>query len=73
MTVLITASNKSIGFAIAELFAKTDYKSTIILTSRNLENGERALATLKNKYPNTDFDLHQLDITFQSSRKTLIL
>ena len=45
----------------------------IILTSRNLENGERALAILKNKYPNTDFDLHQLDITFQSSRKTLIL
>jgi len=72
MVVLITGSNKGIGLAIAELFARSGYNSDIIITSRNLENGNKTLKTLQEKYPNSKFALHQLDINDQQSRSEII-
>lgn len=72
MVVLITGSNKGIGLSIAELFAKSDYNSDIIITSRNFENGNKTMKTLQEKFPNSKFALHQLDITDQKSRSEII-
>jgi len=40
MTILITGANKGIGFQNARIFAKNNYSKDIIITSRNLENGQ---------------------------------
>jgi len=72
MTVLITGSNKGIGFEIARLFGKNSYASTVIITSRDIANGEKALASLKSEFPNTKYDLHQLDLVSESSRAALV-
>jgi len=71
MTVLITGSNKGIGFQIARLFAKNAYRGTIILTSRDTENGEKAIAALRDEFGNSKFDLHQLDLISEDSRKEM--
>ena len=71
MTVLITGSNKGIGFEIARLFGKNNYASTVIITSRDISNGEKALASLKSEFPSTKYDLHQLDLVSESSRAAL--
>jgi len=72
MVVLITGSNKGIGLSIAELFAKSGYNSDIIITSRNVENGNKTLKTLQEKFPDSEFALHQLDITDKKSRSEII-
>jgi len=72
MVVLITGSNKGIGLSIAELFAKSNYNSDIIITSRSVANGENTLKTLQETYPESKFVLHQLDITDEKSRSDII-
>ena len=72
MVVLITGSNKGIGLAIAELFAKSGYPSEIIITSRNIQVGEKTLENLRQKYPAQKFCLFQLDISDHGSRTQAI-
>ena len=72
MTVLITGANKGIGFQNARLFAKNNYNSDIIITSRNEALGQEALKKLSSEFPKAKFVYHQLDITDPSSRNNLI-
>lgn len=48
--VLITASSKGIGFAVADLFCKEG--ADVIISSSNQENLQNALKSLQTKYPN---------------------
>merc|ERR1712117_549914 len=43
-----------------------------IITSRDISNGEKALASLKSEFPDTKYDLHQLDLVSEQSRVELI-
>merc|ERR1712130_384708 len=71
MVVLVTGSNKGIGFHIARLFGKSGEKQ-VIITSRNISNGEEALKKLKTEFPNTEYFLTQLDLINESSRKSAV-
>jgi len=71
MTVLITGSNKGIGFHIARLFAKNNHPDPIIITSRNIDAGNEALSKLQTEFPNSKFHFHQLDLVDEKSRQAL--
>jgi len=72
MAVLITGSNKGIGFQNARTFAKNGYPGDIIITSRKDDLGQQALKSLKEEFPTVKFVYHQLDITDPKSRNALI-
>merc|ERR1712226_1407856 len=61
-----------IGFEIARLFAAGKYDGPIIITSRNMKNGEGALEKLRAEYSTADFHLHQLDLVDVASRKAIV-
>ena len=71
--LLVTGSNKGIGYAIFEGLLKEKSKLKMILTSRNESLGESALKKLISKYPQNKEQLyyHQLDISNEQSRKEL--
>ena len=71
--LLVTGSNKGIGFAILEGLLKEKSKLRMILTSRNENLGKSALQKLISKYPSSKSQLfyHQLDISNQNSRKAI--
>ncbi|KAF7255595.1 hypothetical protein EG68_07510 [Paragonimus skrjabini miyazakii] len=70
---LVTGANKGIGYALVEKLAK-HYTSSddwhIYLTARDNERGKMACEKLKQSGLQVKF--HQLDITDENSRKTLI-
>lgn len=74
-TVLVTGSNKGIGYGIIEILLEKKSNLRIILTSRNEDLGKRAFYKLLNKYPYSKdyFYYHQLDITNKQSISNLIL
>ena len=93
MIVLITGSNKGIGFQIARLFAQkhqpekarvsisgssskyTDSLLTVIITSRNHQNGTAALEKLQTEFAHKKslrFDFVNLDLVDESSRQKAI-
>lgn len=59
-TILVTGSNTGIGFATATLLASNG--AQVILTSRNREKGEQALARLRADIPNARVSLLSLDL-----------
>jgi carbonyl reductase 1/carbonyl reductase 3 len=67
--VLVTGSNKGIGYGIIETLLEKESKLKIILTSRNEELGKKSYETLSSKYPKSkdNFYYHQLDITKEDS------
>ena len=69
--VLVTGSNKGIGFGIIETLLEKKSKLKIILSSRNEELGKKSFETLLSKYPESkdNFYYHQLDITKEESIK----
>ena len=71
--LLVTGSNKGIGYAIFEGLLKEKSKLKMILTSRNEKLGESALKNLISKYPQNKEQLyyHQLDISNKQSRNEL--
>ena len=71
--LLVTGSNKGIGFAIFEGLLKERTKLKMILTSRNKKLGESALNKLILKYPQSKSQLfyHQLDISNKDTYKKL--
>ena len=73
-TILVTGSNKGIGFGIVEGLLAKRTNLRIILTSRNTENGHKSYKFLQEKYspPQDSFYYHQLDITDLQSRTNLI-
>ena len=71
--LLVTGSNRGIGYAILEGLLKEKSQLRMILTSRNEKLGEKALKTLISKYPEAKNQLyyHQLDISNPKSREEL--
>uniref|UniRef100_T1L266 Uncharacterized protein n=1 Tax=Tetranychus urticae TaxID=32264 RepID=T1L266_TETUR len=61
---VVTGSNKGIGFAIVEALCKK-FDGTVMLCSRDLERGQKAVDSLKQKGFNPV--LHQLEISDQNS------
>ena len=72
--VLITGSNKGIGYGIIEALLKKKSNLRIVLTSRNETLGKKSYNELLEKYPfsKNDFFYHQLDITKEDSILNLI-
>ena len=71
--LLVTGSNKGIGYAILEGLLKEKSKLRMILTSRNENQGQTSLNNLITKYPEAKSQLyyHQLDISKKESREEL--
>jgi len=70
MTVFITGGNKGIGFQIARKYATTH--KNIIITSRNVENGIKAVEELQSEFPNVNFSMMKLDIVDATQRAEVI-
>ena len=72
--LLVTGSNKGIGFAILDGLLKEKTKLKMILTSRNENQGQTSLNKLISKYPDAKSQLyyHQLDISKKESREELL-
>ena len=72
--VLITGSNKGIGFGIIEALLKKKSDLRIILSSRNQSLWMKSYNQLLRKYPfaKNDFFYHQLDITKKESISNII-
>lgn len=73
-SVLITGSNKGIGYGIVETLLEKKSNLNIILTSRNEELGQKSFKELSLKYPTeaSHFFYHQLDITKEDSINKII-
>jgi len=69
--VLVTGSNKGIGYGIIETLLEKKLKLVIILSARNEELGKKSYELLSSKYPNSKdkFYFHQLDISKEESIK----
>ena len=72
--VLVTGSNKGIGYGIIEILLQKKSNLRIILTSRNEDLGKKSFYKLLTKYPYSKdyFYYHQLDITNKESISNLI-
>ena len=72
--VLVTGSNKGIGYGVVEILLQKKSNLRIILTSRNEDLGKKAFNKLLTKYPYSKdyFYYHQLDITNKESISNLI-
>lgn len=51
--VLVTGSNKGIGYGIIETLLEKKLKLVIILSARNEELGKKSYELLSSKYPNS--------------------
>ena len=67
--IVITGTNRGIGFGIVEKFCQFPNDYVVIATARNAQLGIEALEKLKEKYPASSVSLvfHQLDVTSESS------
>ena len=72
--VLVTGSNKGIGYGIIEMLLEKKSNLRIILTSRNEDLGKKSFNKLLNRFPYSkdSFYYHQLDITNKESITNLI-
>lgn len=72
--VLITGSNKGIGYGIVETLLKKKSPLKVILSSRNVDLGTKSYENLLAQYPHAKdtFYYHQLDITNKESISNLI-
>ena len=73
-TVLVTGSNKGIGFGIIRGLLQKQKDYNLILTSRNVELGMKSYLKLQAEFPEKSSKLfyHQLDITNEESISTCI-
>ena len=62
---LITGANTGLGFETARGLLGLGYE--VVITSRDLERGEKAVARLKSEYPNGQISALALDLSNQSS------
>jgi len=72
--IVVTGSNKGIGYKIIEKLFAGETPYDLILTSRNTTLGEKAVKTLQEQYPKSKPTLiyHQLDITDDKSVDTFV-
>ncbi len=73
-TILVTGSNKGIGFGIVRGLLQKDRDYNVILTARNEELGQESLFKLKNEFESkaSRIFFHKLDITNEESIKTCL-
>jgi carbonyl reductase 1 len=73
-TVLITGANKGLGYGTVEKLLSEPTPFHIISTSRDATLGEKAVSTLREKYPNSSSTLayHQLDVDNDKSVDELV-
>lgn len=64
---IITGANTGLGFETARGLLQEGFE--VVITSRNLERGEMAVARLKSEYPNGQVSALALDLSNQSSVK----
>lgn len=62
---IITGANTGLGFETARGLLRLGYE--VVITSRNLERGDKALARLKSEYPEGEISALALDLSNQSS------
>jgi NAD(P)-dependent dehydrogenase (short-subunit alcohol dehydrogenase family) len=62
---IITGANTGLGFETARGLIGLGYE--VVITSRNLERGDRAVSRLKSEYPNAQISALALDLSNQSS------
>jgi NAD(P)-dependent dehydrogenase (short-subunit alcohol dehydrogenase family) len=62
---IITGANTGLGFETARGLLQVGFE--VVITSRNLERGEKAVARLKSEYPNGQISALALDLFNQSS------
>ena len=65
-TIIVTDSNKGIGFGIANHLAKS-HEWNVVLTYRNNELGEKAKTQILTKNPDANLHLEKLDISDSKS------
>ncbi len=72
--LLITGANKGLGYGTVEKLLSESTPYNITLTSRNTTLGEKAVAALREKYPNSVSTLtyHQLDVDNEKSIDELV-
>jgi len=72
--LLITGANKGLGYGTVEKLLSESTPFHITLTSRNTTLGEKAVSTLREKYPNSTSTLtyHQLDVDSDKSVAELV-
>jgi NAD(P)-dependent dehydrogenase (short-subunit alcohol dehydrogenase family) len=61
-TVVVTGSNKGIGFALAESLAK-EAQWHVIMACRNTKLGQESLNKIKDGSPNASIELAELDVS----------
>lgn len=72
-TILVTGSNKGIGYAILEALLQKEEDFNLIMSTRTLSNGEKAIAELQEAYPSKDkVSLLQLDLLCEKSIQTFV-
>ena len=62
---IITGANTGLGFETARGLLQVGFE--VVITSRNLERGEKAVARLRSEYPNGQISALALDLSNQSS------
>jgi len=62
---IITGANTGLGFETARGLLQVGFE--VVITSRNLERGEKAVARLKSEYPKGQISALALDLSNQSS------
>ncbi|EAR92106.1 oxidoreductase, short chain dehydrogenase/reductase family protein (macronuclear) [Tetrahymena thermophila SB210] len=71
--VLITGSNKGLGFGLVEdILSKNSSQFRVIMTARDQLRGEEAFQKIKAKYPAEEVDFHLLDIEDEQSRINIV-
>jgi len=72
--LLITGANKGLGYGTVEKLLSESTPYNITLTSRDAALGEKAVSTLREKYPNSTSTLvyHQLDVDSDKSVDELV-
>jgi NAD(P)-dependent dehydrogenase (short-subunit alcohol dehydrogenase family) len=69
-TILVTGSNKGIGYEAVKLLSVQQPETTILLGSRSIQNGNEAIEKMKTSdlsHPFTNIKVLELDITVSSS------
>ena len=72
--IVVTGSNKGIGYSIIEILLASNTPYELILTARNPTLGEKAIETLRAKYPKSLSKLifRQLDISDEKSVSSFV-
>ena len=67
--LIITGSNRGLGYALTKMLCQKALPHNIIMTARDISKGQEKLLKLQEKYPNAKLFFHQLDVSSIESIK----